>query len=94
MPLNGHLSDLDARARADNTAVGAEDGRGGGGLGEHQHLDVEDPAFGMHVGDDVWERGAGEELEAALGVADAGCGRGCEDGEDEVEGSHEEVAES
>lgn len=71
MPLDGHLGDPDPRAGADNTAVGAEDRGRGRRLGEHQHLNVEDPALGVHVGDDVREGGAREELEAALGVADA-----------------------
>lgn len=85
VPLNRHLGDLDARTSANNTAIATQDGSGRGRLGKHQHLNVEDPAFGMHVGDNVWQRGAGEELEAALGVADARCGRRREDGENEVE---------
>ena len=36
---------------------------------------------------------AGEELEAALGVTDAGGGGRGEDGEDKVEAAHEEVSE-
>ena len=64
-----------------------------GGLGEHEHLDVEDPALGVHVRYDVGQAGAGEELEAALGVLDAGGGRGSGEAEEEVEGVHEEVAE-
>lgn len=93
VPLNGHLCHFNPGTSADNTAVAAEDGGGGCRLGEHEHLNVEDPAFGVHVGHDVGEGCAREELEAALGVADArGCG-GCEDCEDEVEGSHEEVSQ-
>lgn len=53
VPLDGHLGDFDARTSANNTAVAAQDGGGGCGLGKHQHLDIEDPAFGMHVGNDV-----------------------------------------
>lgn len=40
------------------------------------------------------ESGAGEEFETALRVADAGCGGGCQDGEDEVERPHQEVAKN
>ena len=48
----------------------------------------------MHVGDDVGQGRARKELEAALSVFSAGrCGWG-QDGEDEVEGAHEKVAES
>ena len=61
---------------------------------QHEHFDVEDPAFGVHVGDDVGEGWAGEEFEAALGIFDAcGGGRG-HDAEEEVERVHEEVSEA
>lgn len=93
VPVDGDLGDLDAGAAANNRAVVAEDWDGGGRLGQHQHLDVEDPALGVHVGDDVGQGGAREQLEAALGVADARGGGGRQDHEDEVEGAHEEVAQ-
>lgn len=93
MPVDGDLGDLDAGAAADGGAVVAADGDGGGRLGEHEHLDVEDPALGVHVGDDVGQGRAREELEAALGVAQARGGGRREDGEDDVEGPHEEVAQ-
>lgn len=64
-----------------------------GRFGQHQHFDVEDPALGMHVGDDVRERRTREELEAALGIADSGRGGRSEKAEEEMEGVHEEVAE-
>lgn len=47
----------------------------------------------MHVRDDVRERVAGEELEAALSVFDGGGGRGRHEAEEQMEGVHEEVAE-
>ena len=62
-------------------------------LSQHQHLDIEDPAFAMHEGDNIWQRRAREELEPALRVADGGCCGGCEESEEEVKGVHEEVAE-
>lgn len=62
-------------------------------LGQHEHLDVEDPAFGVHVRHNVGKRRSGEELETALGVFDLCCfGRGKE-AEEQVEGVHESVAE-
>ena len=64
-----------------------------GTLGKHQHFNIEDPALGVHVWNYVRQGGAGEELEAALGVADAGGGRRRHETEEEVEGVHEEVAE-
>lgn len=85
VPLNRHLGDFDARAGADDAAIAAQDGRRRGGLGEHQHLNVEDPALGMHVRDNVRQRGAREELEAALGIANTRRSRGREDGENEME---------
>ena len=61
-------------------------------LGQHEHLDIEDPAFRVHVRYDVRQRRPGEELEATLRVFNAR-GRGwCHDAEQEVEGVHEEVA--
>lgn len=64
-PPDGHLLDPNPR-------TGARGPRGARrALGEHQHLDVEDPAFGVHVGDYVRQGGPREELEAALRVADA-----------------------
>ncbi|RYC54938.1 hypothetical protein CHU98_g11270, partial [Xylaria longipes] len=71
VPGDGDLGDLDAGGAADNSAVGPEHRDGGGRLGQHEHLDVEDPALGVHVGDDVGEGGAREQLEAALRVAHA-----------------------
>ena len=47
----------------------------------------------MHVGYDVGQGWAGEELEAALGILDAGGSRRGGEAEEEVEGMHEEVAE-
>ncbi|KAI6751544.1 hypothetical protein HG531_006240 [Fusarium graminearum] len=32
----------------------AKDWRRGSRLGEHEHLDIEDPSFGVHVGDDIF----------------------------------------
>lgn len=93
VPLDGDLGDLDAGGAADDGAVGAEHGHGGGRLGEHEHLDVEDPALGVHVGHDVGQGGAREELEAALRVAHAARGGGRQDREHEVERAHEEVAQ-
>ena len=46
----------------------------------------------MHVGYDVRECGPREELEAALGIADARGGGGREEAEEEVEGVHEGVS--
>jgi hypothetical protein len=64
-----------------------------GALSQHQHLNVEDPAFRVHVGNDIGQRGSGEQLEAALGVLDRRrFGRG-EKAEQQVEGVHEGVAE-
>lgn len=40
-------------------------------LGKHQHFNIEDPAFGMHVRNDMREGGSRKEFESALGVADA-----------------------
>lgn len=94
VPLNGHLGDLDARTGPNDAAVAAQDGCSGRGLGEHQHLNVEDPALSMHVRDNVRQRGARKELEAALGIANPGRGRGGEDGEHEVERAHEKVSKS
>lgn len=71
VPLNGHLGNLDAWAGADNTTITTKDRGGGGRLGEHKHLNVKDPALGMHVWDDVGEGGAREELEAALSIANS-----------------------
>ena len=81
MPVNGNLLNLDPRTAADT-------GSARGALGKHQHLDVKDPAFGVHKWYYIREGSAAEELEAALRVADAGCGRGCEEAEEEVEGMH------
>lgn len=93
MPVYGDLGDADAGHGADDGAVQGDDGGGRRRLGEHEHLDVEDPALGVHVGHDVGQGAAREELEAALGVVDArGGGRG-EDLDDGVEGLHEEVAQ-
>ena len=93
VPLDGNLCDLNARAAANDGAVRAQDGGRRGGLGQHEHLNVENPAFGVHIGHNVGEGGAREELEAALSVANArGGGRG-EDGENEVKGAHEEVSQ-
>lgn len=64
-----------------------------GKLGQHQHLDVEDPALAVHVGDDVGQGGAREELESALGIADGGGAGRRHPLEEEVEGMHEEVAQ-
>lgn len=93
MPIDGDLGDLNTRATANNSAVVAEDGDGRGGLGQHQHLDIEDPALGVHVRDDMGQRRAREKLESALRVADARGGGGCQDHEDEVEGAHKEIAQ-
>lgn len=64
-----------------------------GTLGQHQHFDVENPTFRVHVWDDVGQRGPGEQLETALGVFDC-CRFGCgEETEQQVERVHEGVAE-
>ena len=47
----------------------------------------------MHVGDDVGQGRAREQLEAALGVLDAGGGGRGGEAEEEVEGVHEGVAQ-
>ena len=47
----------------------------------------------MHVRYYVGKGRAREEFETALGVADAGGGRGSEEADEEVEGVHEGVAE-
>lgn len=70
MPLNWHFSNLDTRTSANNTAIATEDGRSGRRLRKHEHLNVEDPSFGVHVRHDMGKGLAREELEAALGVAD------------------------
>lgn len=60
---------------------------------QHKHLYVENPAFGMHVRDDVGERRPREQLEPTLRVFDLsrlGC---CEQAQEEVEGVHESIAE-
>lgn len=67
--------------------------RDGRALGQHQHLDIKNPAFRVHVRNDVWERRAREEFEAALSVFDGGCCGGSEQAEEQVERVHEEVAE-
>ena len=92
MPFNRHFRDLDTWTRADNRAIASKDGRRGSRLCEHEHFNVENPALGVHVGYDMREGRAREELEAALSVAYAGCGGGSEDGEDEMKASHEEIS--
>jgi len=93
VPPHGHLGDPDPRRGADNITAGTEYRGGRRRLGEHEHLDVEDPALGVHVGDDMGQGCAREQLEAALRVLDAGRGRGGQDCEAEVEAAHEKVAE-
>src|SRR5690348_761807 len=94
MPLNWHFSNLDAGTGANNTAIVAKDWCCGSRLGKHEHLNVKDPALGVHVGDDVRERCTREDLETALSVANARCSRGSENHENKVERSHEEVSQS
>lgn len=56
-----------------------------GAFGQHQHFNVEYPAFRVHVRDDVGERRSGKELETALGVLNCRrFGRG-EEAEEQVE---------
>lgn len=64
-----------------------------GKLGEHEHLDVEDPAVHVHVRDDVRQGGPREQLEAALGVADARRRRRRHQLQQQVERVHQEVAQ-
>lgn len=92
MPFDRHFRDLDTGTRADNRAIASKDGRCGSRLCEHEHFNVENPALCVHIGHDVREGRAGKELEAALSVADAGRGGRSEDGEDEMEASHEEIS--
>lgn len=88
VPNNVQLAPLDLLPANRDLSHGDVDA-----LGQHQHLDVENPAFRMHVRNDVGQRGTGEQLEAALGVFDCRrFGRG-EEAEQQVEGVHEGVAE-
>lgn len=62
-------------------------------LRQHEHLDVEDPAFRVHVRDDVGERRSRKELEATLRILYPGRVRRRHDAQEDVERMHEEVAE-
>ena len=82
VPTDRHLDDANAGGGANDAAVRADYGHRRSRFGQHQHLNVKDPALGVHKGYNVWHGGAREQLEAALGVADARCCWGGEDGED------------
>ena len=86
MPINRYLLNPDSGAIAGLWSTK-------GALSKHQHLDVEDPAFGVHVWYYVREGSAGEQLKATLRVTNAGSGGRRKEAEKQVEGVHESVAD-
>lgn len=93
MPVDRYFGDPNTGGDTNHCAVNSNYGGRGSGFGEHQHLDVEDPALSMHVWYDMRQGGAREELEAALGIADARGSWGRQDLDNGVEGLHQEVAQ-
>lgn len=64
-----------------------------GKLRQHEHLDIEDPALGMHVWYDVRQRRAREQLEPALRVLDRRSPGRRHQPQDQVERVHQEIAQ-
>lgn len=93
MPVNRDLGDPDTGRNTNHRAVNSNHGGRRSGLRQHQHLNVEDPALSMHIRDDVRQCSPREELEAALGIANAGSRWRRQDLDDGVEGLHQEVAQ-
>lgn len=93
VPINRYLGDSNTGRDTNHCAVNSDHRGRRSGLGKHQHLNVKDPAFRVHVRDNVRQGSAREELEAALRIANARGRRGCQDLNDGVEGLHQEVAQ-